>query len=153
VCGENLLRSEQQICFNCLHALPETNFHLQPDNTIEKRFWGKVPIFRATALFFFQKGSPFQSLLHALKYRGNKEIGEVLGKYAGVALLESTDFCSIDVIIPVPLHQKKYRKRGYNQSELIARGLSAIINKPIDTTSLIRVRENATQTKKNVYEV
>jgi ComF family protein len=152
VCGNNLLKSEQQICFSCLHALPETNFHLQTDNPIEKRFWGKVPIYRATALFFFQKGSPFQSLLHALKYRGNKEIGEVLGKYAGVALLDSSDFCTIDVIIPVPLHPQKYRKRGYNQSELIAQGLSAAMNKPVDTTSLIRVRENTTQTKKNVFE-
>jgi ComF family protein len=152
VCGENLLKNEQHICFSCLYAIPKTNYHLLADNPIEKRFWGKIPIFRGTAFFFFQKGSPFQKLLHALKYKGNKEIGEVLGKYAAADLLDSVDFASVDVIVPVPLHPKRYKKRGYNQSECIAKGLSTILGKPQDTTTLHRVRENTTQTKKSVYE-
>lgn len=152
VCGENLLKNEQHICFTCLHAIPKTNYHLLTDNPIEKRFWGKIPVFRGTAFFFFQKGSPFQKLLHALKYKGNKEIGEVLGKYAAADLLDSADFASVDVIVPVPLHPKRYKKRGYNQSECIAKGLSTILGKPQDTTTLHRVRENTTQTKKSVYE-
>jgi ComF family protein len=152
VCGANLLRSEQHICVSCLYGIPKTNFHLLHDNLIEKRFWGKVPVSRSTAFFFFQKGSPFQKLLHCLKYKGNKEIGEILGKYAAVDLLESPDFTSIDVIIPVPLHPQKYKQRGYNQSEWIGKGLSVILDKPQDTTSLVRVRENTTQTKKTVYE-
>ena len=152
VCGENLLKNEQHICFACLHAIPKTNYHLLSDNPIEKRFWGKVPIYRGTAFFFFQKGSPFQKLLHALKYRGNKEIGEVLGKYAASDLLDSVDFATIDVIIPVPLHPKKFKKRGYNQSDWIAQGLSLILEKPVDTITLRRLRENVTQTKKSVYE-
>jgi len=152
VCGENLLNNEHQICLNCLHNIPKTNYHLSVDNPIEKRFWGKVPIFRGTAFFFFQKGSPFQKLLHALKYKDLKQIGETLGKYAAADLLESPDFAAIDVIIPVPLHPKKYRKRGYNQSEWIGKGISQILQKPQDTTTLIRVRENTTQTKKSVFE-
>ena len=55
VCGENLIRQEQHICLSCLSSIPKTNYHLQPDNPIEKRFWGKVPVYRATAFFFFQK--------------------------------------------------------------------------------------------------
>lgn len=152
VCGENLLKNEQQICLSCLTAIPKTNYHLLADNPIEKRFWGKVPVYRGTAFFFFQKGSPFQKLLHALKYKGNKEIGERMGKYAAVDLLDSPDFKSVDVIIPVPLHPTKYKKRGYNQSEWIGKGLSEILEKPQDTTTLIRVKENATQTKKSVFE-
>jgi ComF family protein len=152
VCGENLLKNEQHVCLSCLHEIPKTNYHCLPDNPVEKRFWGKVPVFRGTAFFFFHKGSPFQKLLHALKYKGNKEIGEVLGKYAAADLLESPDFCAVDVIIPVPLHPKKYKKRGYNQSECIASGLSAVLQRPIDTTTLRRVRENTTQTRKSVFE-
>jgi len=152
VCGENLLKNEHHLCLACLHAIPKTNYHLIADNPIEKRFWGKVPVFRCTSFFFFQKGSPFQKLLHCLKYKGNKEIGEVLGKYAAADILVSPDFASVDVIIPVPLHPKKYKKRGYNQSEWIARGLSEILEKPQDIVTLVRVRENATQTKKSVFE-
>lgn len=152
VCGENLLRSEQHICLACLHNIPKTNFHLLSDNPIEKRFWGKAPIFRGTAFFFFQKGSPFQKLLHSLKYKGNKEIGEILGRHAAVDLSESVDFSTVDVIIPVPLHPKKFKKRGYNQSEWIAKGLSSILGKPYDTSSLCRLHESTTQTKKSVFE-
>ena len=152
VCGENLLKNEQHICLSCLSSIPKTNYHLQPDNPIEKRFWGKVPVYRATAFFFFQKGSPFQKLLHVLKYKGNKEIGEKIGKYAAADLLESVDFNSVDLIIPVPLHPQKYKKRGYNQSEWIGKGLSEILGKPQDTGTLKRIRENTTQTKKSVFE-
>lgn len=152
VCNENLLNSEHQICLNCLNDLPRTGYHLLKNNPIEKRFWGKVPIFRGTAFFYFHKGSHFQKVLHSLKYKGNMEVGETLGKYAASDLLESDDFKTIDVIIPVPLHPKKYQLRGYNQSEWIGRGLSVILEKPMDLLTLRRIRENTTQTKKNVYE-
>lgn len=152
VCGENLMKNEHYICLSCLYKIPKTNYHNLNDNPIEKRFWGKVPIIRGTAFFFFQKGSPFQKLLHSLKYKGNKEIGQVLGKYAAVDLLESSDFASVDIIIPVPLHPKKFQKRGYNQSEWICMGLSEILEKPMDTSTLIRTSENTTQTKKTVFE-
>jgi len=152
VCGENLHKHEQQLCISCRHNIPKTNYHLIVNNPIEKRFWGKVPIQRGTAFFFFQKGSPYQKILHSLKYRGNQEVGELLGKYAAEELLDSADFSTFDVIIPVPLHPKKHKTRGYNQSECIGKGLSKILERPIDTTSLIRIRENTTQTKKSVFE-
>ena len=152
VCGTNLVRGEQCLCLSCLNDIPQTNYHLTTDNPIEKRFWGKVPVFRATAFFFFQKGSSFQTVLHRLKYKGDKEIGEVLGKHAALSLLESPDFLSVDFVVPVPLHPNKFRKRGYNQSEWIGKGLSAVLQKPQDTTTLIRVLENTTQTKKSVYD-
>lgn len=151
-CGESLIRGEEMICLRCLHDIPKTNYHLEIDNTVEKRFWGKVPIHRATSHFHFYKGSPFQHLLHELKYHDNKEIGQIMGKHAAVDLLDSKDFSSIDVIVPVPLHPKRLQERGYNQSEWIAKGLSEILDKPIDTTNLIRIKENATQTKKSVFE-
>ena len=152
ICGESLVRGEEMICLSCLRNIPKTNYHLEVDNTVEKRFWGKVPIYRGTSFFFFHKGSPFQKLLHALKYRDNKEIGFIAGKFAALDLLESDDFRTIDVIVPVPLHPKKFHKRGYNQSEWIANGLAKVLEKPVDSTHLIRIRENTTQTKKSVFE-
>ena len=152
VCGENLHKNEQHLCLTCLNNIPKTNFHLHTDNLIEKRFWAKVPIYRGTAFFFFQKGSAFQKLLHSLKYRGDKEIGQVMGKYAAVDLLDSDDFSSVDVIVPVPLHPKKLKKRGYNQSEWIGKGLSEILKVPQDITTLKRIKENTTQTRKSVFE-
>jgi len=152
VCDIALQKNEHQLCLSCLHNIPKTNYHLIDENPIEKRFWGKVPVYRATSYFFFQKGSSFQKLLHILKYKGNKEIGELLGKYAAIDLLDSPDFASVDLIIPVPLHPEKYKLRGYNQSEWISKGLSTMMNKPIDTSTLLRIRENTTQTKKTVFE-
>ena len=152
ICGETLLKCESHICLSCLNNIPRTNYHLLTDNPVEKRFWGKAPIFRGTSFFFFQKGSPFQKLLHELKYKGNKEIGEILGRYAAAELLNSPDFCSIDIIIPIPLHPKRFAQRGYNQSEWIGKGLSAVLDKPQDTNTLKRVKQTTTQTKKSVFE-
>jgi len=152
ICDRNLQKNEHLLCLSCLIDIPKTNYHLMVDNPIEKRFWGKVPVCRATSYFFFQKGSSFQKLLHLLKYKGNKEIGEVMGKYAAVDLMDIDDFASVDLIIPVPLHPKKYKSRGYNQSEWIGKGISFILNKPQDTSTLVRVKENPSQTKKSVFE-
>ena len=152
VCGIALQKNEHQLCLSCLNDIPKTNYHLIDENPIEKRFWGKVPVHRATSWFFFEKGSPFQKLLQILKYKGNKEIGELMGKYAAIDLLDSPDFTSIDIIIPVPLHPARYKVRGYNQSEWIGKGISSILHKPLDNSTLIRVRENATQTRKTVFE-
>ena len=151
-CGEILMRGERCLCLSCLYNVPKTNYHLESDNPIEVRFWGKVPTFRATAFFFFNKGSAFQKLLHDLKYKNNKKLGFVLGKYAGADLLNCSDFSSVNTIVPVPLHPKKFRQRGYNQSEWIGKGLSEIMNIPQNTENLIRIKENVSQTQKSVYQ-
>jgi ComF family protein len=152
VCGETLSESENVLCISCLQQMPRTNFHLQADNEVEKKFWGKVRLERATSFFRFSKGSGFQKLIHLLKYKNKKEIGEYLGKAAAAEISESGFFDDIDIIAPVPLHPNKLRKRGYNQSEWISRGVGQILGKQIDAENLYRAVENPTQTKKSVYE-
>lgn len=152
VCGESLVTGEKQLCLKCFSNIPKTNFHLQADNPVEKRFWGKVHVERATSYLFFQKGSDFQKLIHELKYRGNKEVGAVMGKFAAADLLESADFQAIDMIVPVPLHERKEAKRGYNQSEMICKGIAEVMQKPVITNNLYRTAENTTQTRKSVFE-
>ena len=151
-CDGLLNKNETFICLKCWYHLPKTNLHTQPDNEIEQRFWGKVPIVRATAFFAFQKGSPYQKLLHHLKYKGEKEIGQIFGEEFGKELAQSPDFSAVDVIVPVPLHRKKLKKRGYNQSEWIAKGIAAKLQKPLDTDTLFRAIENPTQTNKGIFD-
>ena len=151
-CATALVRGEQTLCVNCLMKLPQTNFHRFRDNMIEKSFWGRIRIERATSFFFFVKGSNFQHLLHALKYKGRSEIGVYLGKRFGNELITESDFSHFDCIIPVPLHRDKLKKRGYNQSEMIARGMSKAMDIPVDTKTLVRSTFTETQTKKSRIE-
>lgn len=151
-CDDSLMAGEELICTTCLHKIPKTNLHLVPDNAVEKRFWGRADVEAATAYFYYTKGSPFQKLLHKLKYHGNQEIGIVLGRLAGVQLSESPRFRDIDLIVPVPLHKNKLKKRGFNQSLCIAQGLAEKLGVEIDSQTLIRIIENPTQTKKSTYE-
>ncbi len=151
-CGNNLAVGEEAICMDCLLHLPRTNLHLERDNKLEKRFWGKVEIERASAFYYFEKGSKYRTILHQLKYKDGQKIGYVVGKYAGSELLESPDFQNIDYIVPVPLHPKKFAIRGYNQAETIANGLSETMHVPVETSNLFRAIANPTQTKKSVYE-
>ncbi|MCG8410900.1 MAG: ComF family protein [Bacteroidales bacterium] len=150
-CNSHLLNNEKLICFKCLFELPKTQFHKNPNNPVAMLFWGRTKIEMATAFFYFNKGSKYQDMMHKFKYNGYKEIGLVLGEYLGVNITESP-FNNIDVIIPVPLHKKKFKKRGYNQSLWISKGLSQVLNKPIKTNILIRAIANTTQTKKSRYE-
>lgn len=150
-CGNSLYKYETAICTHCLYHLPKTDFYKQSENTLNKIFWGRTSIFSASAIYYFNKGAKVQNLIHELKYNGNKTVGNVLGKMHGQELIKSDHFNTIDIIIPVPLHYKKLRKRGYNQSECFAEGLSEGMQKPIDTKSLIRAKESETQTKKSRY--
>jgi len=152
VCNNVLAEHEHQICTKCLYELPKTNYHLNIDNPVNQLFWGKVKINSATSYFFFKKGSKFRKLIHKFKYSGKKEIGFELGKKFGNQLAESVYFKDIDIIIPVPLHPDKLKKRGYNQSNWLAKGISKTMNKLIDNHSLCRKVFTDTQTKKNRHE-
>ena len=132
--------------------MPKTNYHLVADNELEKRFWGKFPIERASAYFHYVKGSDFDKILFELKYHGQKEVGEYMGRYMANDLLASGFFNEIDIIVPVPLHKKREKERGYNQSEWIASGISKITGIPVNTNSIKRVEANTTQTRKSLWD-
>lgn len=151
VCGDKLIEQEQWICLHCLHHIPRTNFHLETDNPVARLFYGRVQIEYATSFFYFSKGSKYQSLLHNLKYKGMKELGEEIGKNFGIDLLQSPEFSSVDVICPVPLHPSKEKKRGYNQSWWIASGLAKQMNKEFSDNNLKRITATETQTRKSRF--
>ncbi len=131
--------------------MPQTNFHLYKENPIMKIFWGRVPLYSATSFLFFNKGGRVQHLIHRLKYKGKYKVGIYLGKQLGFQLMDSPLFKSVDYIVPVPLHPKKERIRGYNQSEMIALGLETSMKGTAQINNLIRVIHSSSQTKKSRY--
>jgi ComF family protein len=147
-CGELLYQQEKTICTKCLYDLPFTDFHLYADNPVAKMLWGRTHLHSATSLLYFKKGSKVQSLIHQLKYNGKSEVGVLLGKLLARKLKESELFASITGVIPVPLHEKKLRTRGYNQSDFIAEGIAEELNIPVNKRCLIRSKATESQTKK-----
>lgn len=150
-CGKSLFKREDCVCTHCLYHLPKTNFHLFSDNPVIKLFWGRTNIHSASSLYSFTKGSKVQHLIHQLKYRGKKEIGTSLGKYYGKELKMSPMFSTANVVLPVPLHIKKLKKRGYNQSETFAEGIAESMNAETSSGILIRTFASSTQTKKSRF--
>lgn len=150
-CHQTLLKNEDTLCTTCILNLPKTNYWKTKDNPVSKIFWGRIPVENACSFYQFTKGGKVQQLLHQLKYKGNKNAGYVPGKLFGTELNNSA-FKEIDAIIPVPLHLSKIKKRGYNQSEIIALGLSETMQKPVQTNWLIRKYASETQTKKSRFK-
>jgi ComF family protein len=151
-CGTGLVHSEDILCTSCLYHLPRTHFHRDGDNPVSQTFWGRVPVFSATAYYYFSKGGSVQHLLHQLKYKGRKEIGVFIGRQMGHELKQSELFNTSGLIVPVPLHPDKLKKRGYNQSEQFALGLASAMDIETDFSSLIRQKPSETQTRKSRFK-
>lgn len=151
-CGNNLVKGERIVCLTCLHDLPFTDFHLQHDNAIAKRFWGRVDVYAATSLLHFQKGNKVQQLVHELKYNGRDDVGVYLGEMLGKKLLGADDYKDVALVVPVPLHWRKQLKRGYNQSACFAEGIASAMGVQVSTELLQRARHTQTQTKKSREE-
>ncbi len=148
-CAKSLYRNEEIICADCLYHLPYTNFHQQAENAVAQQFWGRVPVEAASAMLYFTKASRVQNLMHQLKYKNKPEVGVYLGRLAGKRLLENPIFAAADMIIPVPLHQQKQLKRGYNQSLSFAEGLSEKMLLPVENQNLLKITGTESQTKKS----
>ena len=150
-CGNALQQNESCLCLECLLHLPETENYKEHNNTLRSLFDGRTRVEEVASLMSYKKESNVQKILHNFKYNGQKEIGKYLGEYFGKQLITEERFRKIDFIIPIPLHKKKLRKRGFNQSEWIAQGLSISMNIPSRTDILFREDFTETQTKKNRY--
>lgn len=151
-CGNQLLRNEDLICTECLVVIPRTGYHQQAENPVAQLFWGRCRIEKAAAFSYYNRGSRIRTLIHNLKYKGIKEIGAELGRIYGASLQSSHFIDGMDMIIPVPLHPARQRKRGFNQSELIAHGIAGITGLPVETGALTRAEKSQTQTKRSRYE-
>ena len=151
LCGKGLSESRAVLCFTCELNMPKTSFKDYEHNPVCQIFWGRIQLRAGISLFRFEKGSAYQALIHDLKYRGNKRAGLYLGRMLGQELRGSI-LSDCDLMVPVPLHQKRLRQRGYNQSELIARGVSEITGIPVAGNLIRRKKYQHSQTTKNRQE-
>lgn len=151
-CGCSLFQWETLVCTRCRSLMPKTGYELHEDNPLARIFYGKVPLKAVTACFFFSKEGKVQHLIHELKYKGNGDAGIFLGQELGKTLNKAPLFQGLDYLIPVPLHPKRERKRGYNQSMMIAQGISEVTGITIGKDILVRSINTATQTHKNKEE-
>jgi len=148
-CEENTLPRESLICLSCHCELPYTEHHLEKDNAFTERFWGRVPLEGGAALLNFVKGGRVQALMHQLKYGGNQEIGLRLGILLGEKLKQAPTFATVEIVMPIPLHPRRQRQRGYNQSACIAAGIAQGMGIAYSEQYLRRVAYTSTQTKKS----
>ncbi|AKQ47806.1 hypothetical protein TH63_17775 [Rufibacter radiotolerans] len=149
-CAGELAMGEEVICSHCRIKLPYTDFHTAPfDNALHPVFWGRVPVQAAGAYLKFQEKGRVQRLLHQLKYRGQEEVGEVLGRWYGALMQNQPDYKGIEVVVPVPLHKSKLKQRGYNQVAAFSRELATALSVPVAEDALQKNRNSLTQTKKD----
>lgn len=148
-CSEMLQSSENVICTTCRHQLPLTCQHRSGNQGMKKIFYGRIPLENATSLLLFQKKGITQQLLHNLKYRGQQEIGAFLGNWLGSELAEHPDFKGVDLVIPVPLHRKKRRIRGYNQVSRFAIEIAKKLGADYSESILLKKTGTRSQVFKN----
>lgn len=148
-CGAWITGKQTIICNPCCCTLPLTGFIHQPGNPVEKIFYGRVPLQAAASVFYFTKHTLMQQLLFSLKYRGRSEAGLLLGRLMGEAIAGCDRFPPADLLLPLPLHPKKEKQRGYNQAALLCAGISTVTHIPVCSQVLLRRQFTDTQTKQD----
>lgn len=151
-CYQNLVDQEKIICINCRIDLPFVDNGDFESNPLTQILEGRVPIENGASFLYYHPFGKVKQLMHQLKYKNNQEVGTFLGNWFAHSLLESKNFNTIDYIIPVPLHQKKLRKRGYNQLTKFGESLSRVLQIPFLKDVLIRTNDTKTQTGKKRLE-
>lgn len=137
---------EEVLCIRCQADLPRVRTVSFEENDIARIFWGLVPIEKGISFFHYTPHSPYSRILFELKYHNHPEVGKTMGRMMAEELKATSFFDGIDLIVPIPLSQKKERQRGYNQSDWIAWGISEATGIPTDTTSVVRTKSNPSQT-------
>jgi|TARA_B110000971_G_scaffold219256_1_gene259926 ComF family protein len=151
-CSEQLLQNENVICTFCRHDLPLTNFTSYTKNKVSAIFFGRVTIEKAYSLLLFRKEGITKNLIHDLKYRGNEGVGIFFGNWLGEILMKNKEFSTVDLIVPVPIHLKRKKIRGYNQVTKFGERLSTYLNIPFIEDVLVRQSSTKTQTLKARFE-
>ena len=135
-CGKVLVNGERHLCIDCIASLNESHETVSAEQLLA----GLLPFQAALSLFRFRKGNTVQKVVHAMKFHGNSELCLMMGRQMGLELLHSGRFDDIDLLVPVPLHWWRRLQRGYNQSELLCRGIAEVMPREVNTTAVVRHR-------------
>ena len=163
-CECKLLQEEQVVCSSCLASITRTEHAIIQDNGIDmlfaeliKEISRRVRYEKGGAWGYFnrERGQILRNLIERGKYgtRSQAEVFSYLGEVAAREYIDSDLFDDIDVLVPVPLHPRRLRERGFNQAEWICRGMSKVLGIPIDTEHLYRVRNNAHQAQSSFDKI
>lgn len=147
-CNARLNRGEHHLCTVCRNQLPLTEYSFNVENAVDRIFFGRNTIKKANSFLFFIENGIVKSLIHHLKYRDQQQIGTLLGDWHGQIIKENKFLENIDYIIPVPLHRKKMKKRGYNQVATFGMRLAHHLDAEFLENALIKTANTKTQTKK-----
>lgn len=153
ICEAELASKEKYLCSFCDMDLRYTYFEsFEGPSSLDKLFWGRVQLESTCALLDFEKNTSTQTILHNIKYRNGQQLAIEMGRRSGGKLLLNPEkYGSIDLLIPIPLHPKKKYVRGYNQSELIAQGISEVLQVPVNTSFLTKGTHTESQTSKGRF--
>ena len=167
ICNRRLVRTEHSVCTSCLLSLPRIAYHGEGEDetslaatdesspqrrgmaqhgVIERHFWGKVPIERATSGFRYDC-EQVRTLVHAFKYHQQPHLAADLAAVLADHLLTTDFFQGVDALLPLPLHWRRLWRRGYNQSEYIARGIARRTRLPVLRGVVRRTVDNPSQTR------
>ena len=150
ICGKRLSVSEEALCVVCNLHLPRTGFQLNAtDNIMARMFWGRIPVERVAALFYYEAGSEACRLVYDLKYHDRPDIGHIMGHMIACEFMAADFFNDIDVMVPIPLTRKRQRRRGYNQSQMLAEGIAEVTQLPIADKAVKRIHFTESQTTKS----
>lgn len=153
VCGKRLSTAEEFTCIKCLAHLPLTGIKGKKGNIIERILWDyTIDTQRANSFLFYYPKSPYCNIYFHFKYYGHPDVAVAYGKLMAGDLIDTGFFTGIDCIVPVPLSAKRFRKRGYNQSERLAFGVSLVTGLPVITDAVARKVDNSTQTRLTTQE-
>ena len=145
-CGMQRPLDQHIFCLDCLQELPETGFHLHAHNPFVSHFMGRIEVKAGAAFLYFSRGGGTQRLLHQIKYNNQSDVISVIGRWYGKQLRQSPLWQDIDAVVPVPLHWKKQRKRGYNQSAVFGEGIAEVMGVRCYKNALRRVTHDKSLT-------
>ncbi len=149
VCGRILVDGEYLVCTACRWEMPLTGMCADPNNPIREKLHAMFMAEQGCAMFFYRKGSGYDQLIHRFKYQGKAALSTAMGRWFGEELRHSGLYSEVDLILPVPLHPLRLVKRGYNQSEALARGIGRALKKKVRTGCLVRRTHHVSQTHRN----
>lgn len=151
-CHTILLQHENMICVLCRHDLPVTNHLAKTENESFKKFYGRLPVEHVSAMLYYHKKGVVQQLIHNLKYKNHQEIGAILGNWYADDLKTIEILETVNYVIPVPLHKKRLKERGYNQVTTFGKTIAIALEKQYNDTILVRNEYTLTQTKKTLLD-
>ena len=151
-CNAQLLRGERHLCTFCRNQIPFTDFNFKEENSVDRIFYGQTNIKKASSFLLFTQIGMVKNLIHNLKYKNQEQIGVFIGEWYGQIIAENGFLKNIDYVIPVPIHSKKLKKRGYNQVTKFGTSIAKHLDAKFLDTVLIKTANTKTQTKKNRFK-